>query len=68
MHFCSVSTDAYTRYLRLVAVLNRNIKFEHFNWYLCRPVSNCNKVVLHFIECMHVHLENVWPKIIITIN
>ncbi|KAL6873693.1 hypothetical protein ACP4OV_013775 [Aristida adscensionis] len=27
-----------------------------------RPVSNFNEVVLHFIECIHVHLENVRPK------
>ncbi|CAL5049892.1 unnamed protein product [Urochloa decumbens] len=27
-----------------------------------RPVTNFNEVVLHFIECMHVHLENVRPK------
>ncbi|RCV22804.1 hypothetical protein SETIT_4G249900v2 [Setaria italica] len=27
-----------------------------------RPVTNFNEVVLHFIECIHVHLENVRPK------
>ncbi|KAL6603581.1 hypothetical protein ACP70R_043942 [Stipagrostis hirtigluma subsp. patula] len=27
-----------------------------------QPVTNFNEVVLHFIECMHVHLENVRPK------
>ncbi|XP_062233904.1 replication protein A 32 kDa subunit C-like [Phragmites australis] len=27
-----------------------------------RLVTNFNEVVLHFIECMHVHLENVRPK------
>ncbi|CAL5041133.1 unnamed protein product [Urochloa decumbens] len=27
-----------------------------------RPVTNFNEVVLHFIDCMHVHLENVRPK------
>ncbi|KAL5199636.1 hypothetical protein ABZP36_020839 [Zizania latifolia] len=27
-----------------------------------RPVTNFNEVVLHFIECMHVHLESVQSK------
>uniref|UniRef100_A0A0E0LF08 OB domain-containing protein n=1 Tax=Oryza punctata TaxID=4537 RepID=A0A0E0LF08_ORYPU len=27
-----------------------------------RPVNNFNEVVLHFIECMHVHLESVQSK------
>ncbi|KAG2613901.1 replication protein A 32 kDa subunit C-like isoform X2 [Panicum virgatum] len=27
-----------------------------------RPVTNFTEIVLHFIECMHVHLENVRPK------
>ncbi|CAD6338525.1 unnamed protein product [Miscanthus lutarioriparius] len=27
-----------------------------------RPVTNFNEVVLHFIECMYVHLVNVRPK------
>jgi hypothetical protein len=69
MHFCSVSTDAYTSYLKPAVVLNRNIdKFEHFNWHLCSPINNYNEVVLHFIESMHVDVENVWPKVIITIK
>jgi hypothetical protein len=56
MHLCPVIKD---RCLKTSIGLNCNIdKFEHFNWYLCRPVSNYNKVVLHFIECMHVHLES----------
>ncbi|TVU08650.1 hypothetical protein EJB05_42061 [Eragrostis curvula] len=27
-----------------------------------RPVADFNEVPLHFIECIHVHLENVRPK------
>uniref|UniRef100_R7W0W4 Replication factor A protein 2 n=1 Tax=Aegilops tauschii TaxID=37682 RepID=R7W0W4_AEGTA len=27
-----------------------------------RPVTNFNEVVLHFIECMHVHMENTQTK------
>ncbi|XP_025813538.1 replication protein A 32 kDa subunit C-like [Panicum hallii] len=27
-----------------------------------RPVINFTEIVLHFIECMHLHLENVRPK------
>uniref|UniRef100_A0A0E0ADP7 OB domain-containing protein n=1 Tax=Oryza glumipatula TaxID=40148 RepID=A0A0E0ADP7_9ORYZ len=27
-----------------------------------RPINNFNEVVLHFIECMHVHLESVQSK------
>ncbi|XP_047074929.1 replication protein A 32 kDa subunit C-like [Lolium rigidum] len=27
-----------------------------------RPITNFNEVVLHFIECIHVHIENTRPK------
>ncbi|CAM0909607.1 unnamed protein product [Alopecurus aequalis] len=27
-----------------------------------RPITNFNEVVLHFIECIHVHMENTRPK------
>ncbi|KAE8796419.1 Replication factor A protein 2 [Hordeum vulgare] len=27
-----------------------------------RPITNFNEVVLHFIECMHVHMENTQTK------
>ncbi|KAM0849397.1 hypothetical protein ACQ4PT_012709 [Festuca glaucescens] len=27
-----------------------------------RPITNFNEVVLHFIECIHVHIENTQPK------
>lgn len=31
---------------------------------LPRPVTDFNYITLHFLECIHVHLDNTRPKVL----
>ncbi|XP_038974489.1 replication protein A 32 kDa subunit B-like [Phoenix dactylifera] len=37
---------------------------KHVVAFSVRPVIDFNEITLHFIECIHVHLENTRPKVL----